>query len=246
MPDRQSCNPRLARSFAVALAAAVPFTVHAVTRTETQVLRFVIEDGHDVESDGLGEYVDFRLLAPDDTANINYCVESMVESSITFLMFNRMLDGLGGSGSAYCEKGAPLARRQFNLHIKSAAACAELMDHNYGSDVDGTGCFLNGYWNPRIRIDKLFASRPRTTPIDFQIGRNLVNPLEAPTYRFESDGEAKITVSGDTRWIEYGFSSGQTFRLVKVGTRAKGSTPAWAQPFTMTLKMFFTVQSVTP
>jgi hypothetical protein len=58
MPDRQNCHARLGRSLAaVALAAAVPLTVHAVTRTDTPVLAFLIVDGHDVKNDGLGEYV---------------------------------------------------------------------------------------------------------------------------------------------------------------------------------------------
>jgi hypothetical protein len=232
---------------ALVLAAAAPLMLHALSPADAPVLRFVIEDGHDVESDGLGEYVDFRLVSPGDTTNINYCVESQV-SSITFLFFNRDLDALGGAGTDSCEGTAPVARRQYSLHIESSAACAELMANNYAWSDGATGCFLNGYRNPRIRIDKLFASRPRTTPIDFLIGRNVeVNPPEAPTYRIESDREAAISVSGDTRTIEYGFSSSQTFTLVKVGTKIKGgSTPSWALPFTMTLRMSFTVETVTP
>ena len=194
--------------------------------------------------------MDFRLLAdPGNTSDINYCVESTV-APITFLYLNRDLDALGGAGTVKCDH--PIAQRQFHLHIESTAACGELMANNYGWP-DGTGCILDGYRNPRLRIDKLFANRPRTTPIDFLIGRNTeMNPPEAPTYRIESDAEAAIAVSGNTRSIEYGFSSGQTFRLVKVGdttsTKGKGggSTPAWALPFTMTLRMSFTLESVAP
>lgn len=248
MPDHQNCHARVRRSLAaVALAAAVPLTVHAVTRADTPVLRFVIVDGHDVKSDGLGEYQDFRLLAPNDTANNNYCLELSHDPSLTFLFFNRDLDALGGAGSTSCEGEAFVARRQFYLHIDSAAACGELMSNNYGwSDDDGVGCVIHGYRNPRMRIDKLFGRRAQTTPIDFLIGRNMANPLDQPTYRIESDREATITVSGDTRTIDYGFSADETFRLVKVGTKTKGSTPAWALPFTMTLEMSFTVQYVTP
>jgi hypothetical protein len=80
----------------------------------------------------------------------------------------------------------------------------------------------------------------------------LANPPDAPTYSLQADAAAVATVSGATRTVEYGFASGQTFHLVKIGgtnttTKGKGEPPpAWAQPFTMTLRMTFTVATVSP
>jgi len=236
---------------AAATAALVSVGLSAAPRGLASVLRFEIEDGFDVQNDGLGEYVDFRLLAnPADTLDANYCMETSAATSLTFLFFNRDEDALGGAGSVSCDVG-PYARRQFVLHINSAAACAELLSNNYGESDGGTGCLLSGHRNPRMRLDKLFANRARTTPVDFLIGRNPDNPLDTPTYELQSTGEASISVSGTARTITYGLSSAQAFRLVKFGgtavTKGKGgtSTPAWALPFVMTLRMTFAVQGVT-
>ena len=238
---------RLTLAAVVMATGVLSVFVSAHSPAAGSALRFVIEDGYDVTGDGLGEYVDFRLLAnPNDSTDVNYCMETQT-SSLTFLFFNRNLDALGGAGVDLCDDIVP--RRQFILRIEHADACAELASHNYGWP-DGTGgCFMNGYRNPRMRIDKLMASRPRTTPIDFLIGRNPDNSIDEPTYRIESDGEAAVVVNGATRSIAYGGSSGQTFRLVRVGgstPSAKGKpgpAPAWATPFVMTLSILFTVDT---
>ena len=132
--------------------------------------------------------------------------------------------------------------RQFVLHIRSVAACDELLANHYGASDGGLEgyCFLNGYRSPRIRLDKLYSSRPRTTPVDFLIGANPDSPTfgtGGASYRVESDREAAITLSGNERTVSY---SGP-FRLVKVGASTKGKTvPPYAQPFNMSLRMTFT------
>ena len=97
-----------------------------------------------------------------------------------------------------------------------------------------------------MRLDKLYASRPRSTPVDFLIGFNPDSPdfgNGAASYRVESDREAAITVSDSQRTVTYN----GPFRLVKVGetiTKGKNAyTPPYAQPFNMTLRMTFTQQT---
>lgn len=256
VPSPVMGNSVFARGFrmsVVGLAAAVAVTLAAPAAPRAaaiSVLNFTIEDGYDVADDGLGDYRDFRI-DPSSPGDLNYCVEAPASN---FLSLNRDLDALGGGGTQKCDDdysvtppAAQHSRRQFFLHITSAAVCTELMDNNYGEPDGGTGCFLNGYRNPRLRLDKLFGGgRPRSTPVDFLIGRNPDDPnyLSAWTYRVESDQEGAIVIQGNIRTVTYN----GPFRLVKVGyTLPKGKNaqlPAWASPFNMSLLMTFEVIAV--
>ena len=246
----------LARGFrwsvvGAAAAGAIYLVAPAATRAAAEsVLSFTIEGGYDVADDSLGEYRDFRI-DPSNPGDLNYCVEAPASN---FISLNRDLDAPGGAGTQKCDDDysvdppvAQNARRQFSLHITSATVCTELMDNNYGEPDGGTGCFLKGYRNPRIRLEKLFGgTRPRSTPIDFLIGRNPEDPnyLSAWTYRVESDREGAIAIQGSTRTVTYD----GPFRLVKVGyTLPKGKNaelPVWASPFNMSLLMTFDVYTV--
>ena len=231
-----------------ALAAAVALTIvaPAAPRAAAQsLLAFTIDPGYDVMDDGLGEYRDFRI-DPAGPADANYCVEGAADS-LVFIFLNRDLDALEGAGTEKCgDDGQPQnSLRQFVLHIKSTAVCDELMANYYGSSDGGPEgyCYLDGYRSPRMRLDKLYSSRPRTTPVYFLIGFNPDSPdfgNGAASYRVESDREATITVSGTERTVTYN----GPFRLVKVGeTIQKGKNayvPPYAQPFNMTLSMTFT------
>lgn len=233
------------------LAAVVAMTVVAPAAPRAaaeSVLAFTIEPGYDVMDDGLGEYRDFRI-DPAGPADVNYCVEAAADN-LVFIFLNRDLDALESAGTEKCgDDGQPQnSLRQFVLHIKSTDACDELMANDYGSSDGGPEgyCYLNGYRSPRMRLDKLYASRARSTPVDYLIGFNPDSPdfgAGGASYRVESDREAPITVSGSQRAVTYN----GPFRLVKVGeTIQKGKNayvPPYAQPFNMTLRMTFTLET---
>jgi hypothetical protein len=111
------------------------------------VFRFTIDPGFDVMDDGFGEYRDFRIdpAAPGD---LDYCVEATA-SNLVFISLNRDLDALGGAGTVKCgDDGQPRnSLRQFVLHIKSAAACDELLANHYGTSDGGPEghCYLIGF-----------------------------------------------------------------------------------------------------
>jgi hypothetical protein len=201
-----------------------------------QAVRFeIVDEFYDVASDGLGEYVDHRLLTnPADASDVNHCVEtSITGGGFAFLALNRQIDG------KRCDDETGAGMRSYLLFVDSATACAELVANRAATWVsqDDT-CEMNGNRSPRIRVDRLKANASSTT-IDFLIGRpaNWTNEL---TYEVQSVGEAMITPIGDTLQLDYN----GLFRLARFGlprTKGKPQDPP-ETTFNMSLRMRFIVE----
>lgn len=203
-----------------------------------EAVRFTIVDaGHRVESDGGGEYVDYRL----DGGTGDECMETTTSGGgYKFIDLNRTVDG------GRCDLAGGIVR-QFRLHIHSADACDELVTPARPGalpNATSTGpetCVMDGHINPRIRVDRLRQSGGTTT-IDFMIGRNPDWQSGDVTYQVNSVEQADVTVAGDDLVMTYN----GPFRLVRFGLpKAKGK-PGSGPPefqFDMSLEIVFRIES---
>ena len=170
----------------VAGVALTPPMVRAAAALK--VLRFTIDetliDGA-VFSDGKGQYVDYRLTSGLNT-DTNYCIDAAVDASGgTFIRLNRKLDG--ETGTQYCGLfgGAP---RQFKLTITNESVCNEL--HPLATPDQHAPCSVTGSDKPRIRLDKVYASKPSTTPVSFLI----LSYDDSVNYVVRTDAEATVSI----------------------------------------------------
>ncbi len=155
-------------------------------------------------------------------------------AGFTFNVLNRKLDD---AGTRCGDVGGTV--RQFQVHVSDGIACSELVAYGTTAvpDPTGPGCTLTYVDNPRIRLAKLYASKPSKTPVAF-----LIEMFDPPAghggFEIRTDSDATISIwSGNANLRRVSYT--QTARLYKFGsTKPYVVGGAFPLPLHMTFERF--------